>query len=1265
GYTTYIETSPHPTLTPSIQETNPNTTTIHTLRNNQDDTHAFLTALGHAHTHGHPITWHTLIPPATTIPLPTYPFQRTHFWLNEKTADADVESAGLSRTDHPLLGAATTLAHSGETVLTGRLSPTQHGWLADHAVNGTPLLPGTALVDMALHAGDHTHHTTLDELIIHTPITLTHPTTIQITINPPDDTTIRTLTIHTRTDPDQPWIQHATGTLAQRRHTPRTPETWPPTNAEPIPLHDTYHHLATTGLEYGPAFQGLQALWRQDNRLLADVHLPEDAGDTDGYGIHPALLDAALHALVADSDGDEIRLPFAWTGVTLHATGATHLRVTLETDDTGTVSLSATDTSGQPVVTVDSLTTRPIDPAQLRARPRGADDLYALDWLPWSSGGTATTVDFERYVVPVVGDDVVADTHRITTETLAHVQHHLAHDTTTPLVVEATHDDLAGAAVWGLLRTAQTEHPNRIILIDTDDHPASREILPALVASGEPQARIIDGTVTVPRLTTTAATEALTPPADTHAWHLDTSEHGTLENLTLIPSDTATRNLLPGEVRIAVRAAGLNFRDVLIALGMYPGEATMGSEAAGIVLDVGPDITDLTPGDHVTGLFPNALTNTAIADRRMVTPTPAGWSHTQAAAFPIVFLTAYYALHDLAALKPGERVLIHAGTGGVGTAAIQLAQHLGAEVFATASPAKWPHLRAMGLDDDHIASSRTLDFENTFRTTTHDHGIHVILNSLTDDLIDASLRLLTPGGRFIEMGKTDLRDPADLPEGVTYQAFDLARDAGADRIAAMLAELVELFGSGALRLPPVRCWDVREAVDAFRFMAQAHHVGKVVLTIPHTPDGTVLITGGTGSLGSLIARHLVTEHGVRDLVLASRQGPDADGVTELTTELHHLGARVRVRSCDLTNRTALATLIADIGPLTGVIHTAGALADTTIDHLDPDALTTTFAPKADAAWWLHELTRDQDLALFVVFSSSAAVLGSPGQANYAAANSFLDALVTHRRRQGLPGTSLAWGWWQREGGMTAHLTQADHDRMTRAGIHGLTDDEGTALFDTALSHGLGAVAPVKLHLPTLNRADTVPTVLRALVRAARPTAGQAAAQDGTWADRVAALAPEERRAAVLQLVRAQAATVLGHADAEHVSPTQAFKDGGFDSLTAVEFRNRVTAATGLRLPATLVFDHPTPNALADHLVARLVPADTGPSLADLDGIEVTLRALAEDEERRPAVVARLKQWMSTLDTTRPATDTALDLDAASAREIFDFLDGKAGQDTSH
>ncbi|NUH44452.1 acyltransferase domain-containing protein, partial [Streptomyces samsunensis] len=183
GYTTFIETSPHPTLTPSIQETNPDTTTIHTLRNEQDDTHAFLTALGHAHTHGHPITWHTLIPAATTIPLPTYPFQHTRYWLSDKavTGAQDAVQLGLVPTPHPFVPATTTLAETGATILTGHISPAQHGWLADHAVNGTPLLPGTALVDIALHAGDHTNHTTLDELIIHTPITLTHPTTIQLT----------------------------------------------------------------------------------------------------------------------------------------------------------------------------------------------------------------------------------------------------------------------------------------------------------------------------------------------------------------------------------------------------------------------------------------------------------------------------------------------------------------------------------------------------------------------------------------------------------------------------------------------------------------------------------------------------------------------------------------------------------------------------------------------------------------------------------------------------------------------------------------------------------------------------------------------------------------------------------------------------------------------------------------------------------------------------------------------------------------------------
>ncbi|MBL1121161.1 polyketide synthase dehydratase domain-containing protein, partial [Streptomyces sp. 110] len=316
-----------------------------------------------------------------------------------------------------------------------------------------------------------------------------------------NDSTLN-LTIHTRTTPEQPWTAHATGTLTRTNTTPPTPQTtWPPTNAQPIPLDDTYQRLATTGLEYGPAFQGLRALWRQNDRLFADVHLPDNAGDTDGYGIHPALFDAALHALVTVSDEDEIRLPFAWTGVTLHATNASRLRVELEWGASGSASLRAFDPAGQPVVTVESLASRVISPDQLRSASARSGLLYRPEWTAWpGANGSGDTVEFERYAVPTVGDDVLADVHRITAEALARVQHHLTQDTTTPLVVEATHDDLAGAAVWGLLRTAQTEHPNRITLIDTDNHPTSQKILPTLIASGEPQARIRDGAITLPRL---------------------------------------------------------------------------------------------------------------------------------------------------------------------------------------------------------------------------------------------------------------------------------------------------------------------------------------------------------------------------------------------------------------------------------------------------------------------------------------------------------------------------------------------------------------------------------------------------------------------------------------------------------------------------------------------------------------------------------------------------------------------------------------------
>ena len=364
--------------------------------------------------------------------------------------------------------------------------------------------------------------------------------------------------------------------------------------------------------------------------------------------------------------------------------------------------------------------------------------------------------------------------------------------------------------------------------------------MPAAVASGEPQLAIRAGQVLVPRLRAAAAADVLAPPAGSPAWRLAVARQGTLEGLALADDPQALAPLGPGQVRVAVRAAGLNFRDVVIALGMNPGLGTrIGDEGAGTVIETGPGVATLTPGDRVMGAF-SGIGPVAVADHRMLVKVPAGWSFAQAAGVPVVFLTAWYGLAGLARLRPGESVLVHAGAGGVGMAAIQLAGHLGAEVFATASPAKWQVLRSLGVADDHIASSRSAEFEDAFRAVTGGRGVDVVLNSLTGELTDASLRLLADGGRLIEMGKADIRDPRQVARdhpGTAYRAFDLM-EVEPERIGEMLGELMGLFAAGVLRPLPVTAWDVRRAPEAFRYISQARHTGKVVLTMPPRLGGS-------------------------------------------------------------------------------------------------------------------------------------------------------------------------------------------------------------------------------------------------------------------------------------------------------------------------------------------------------------------------------------------------------------------------------------------
>jgi NADPH:quinone reductase-like Zn-dependent oxidoreductase/acyl carrier protein len=699
-----------------------------------------------------------------------------------------------------------------------------------------------------------------------------------------------------------------------------------------------------------------------------------------------------------------------------------------------------------------------------------------------------------------------------------------------------------------------------------------------------------------------------------------------LENLRLVAAEE--RPLGEREVRVAIRAAGLNFRDVLNALDMYPGDAgEFGLEGAGVVTAVGAGVTRVRVGERVMGMFSGAFGPSAVADERMVAPMPAGWTFAEAAATPVVFLTAYYALTDLARVRPGESILIHSAAGGVGMAAVQLARHFGLDVYGTASPGKWPALRAAGLGDDHIASSRTLDFETAFRERTGGRGVDVVLDSLAGEFVDASLRLLAPGGRFLEMGKTDIRDPKRLP-GVDYRAFDLV-EAGMDRIAAMYGEVLALVGRGVLRPLPVTAWDVREAAAAFRHVSQARHVGKVVLTIPAPldPAGTVLITGGTGGLAAVLARHLVAEHGVRRLVLAGRRGPAAEGAEKLVAELAGLGAEAAVVACDVTDRAALAALIDGIPSLTAVVHAAAVLDDGLVETLTPERLARVLAPKADAARHLHELTRHHDLAAFVLFSSTAGTLGAPGQANYAAANAFLDALAVHRRRAGLPAQSLVWGPWTQEAGLTSRLTAADLARMARSGFPPIAAEQGVRMFDAALGRPEAVLVTARVDARELG--PDAPPLLGEL---ARRTGRRGRTAGASLRDSIAGRPREEARKIIAAAVQAEVATVLGYGTPGAADLTRPFKELGFDSLTAIELRNRLAKATGVRLPATLVFDHPTPDAVAGHLLSQLAPESAEPDESDVrallaaiplrrleqSGLLDALRRLARGEEPAPA-----------------------------------------------
>ncbi|OJG07804.1 Erythronolide synthase, modules 3 and 4 [Pseudonocardia autotrophica] len=1264
GARMFLEIGPAGVLTALAARSAPEATAVALQRTDRGEEEATVAALGALHVAGTAVDWEAVHAGtgARRTDLPTYAFQYERYWPKAVQRSGDAAGLGLAPADHPLLGAAMSVAGSDELLLTGTLSLTTHPWLADHVVGGMVFFPGTGFLELAVRAADQAGCDRVEELMLAAPLVLpaTGAVQMQIAVGAADPDGTRDVSVYARPaqDPDADWTRHATGRVAPGEQVAEfDARTWPPAGAEPVDIDGLYDRYAGNGLQYGPVFRGLQAVWRRGDEVLAEVALPpagaEDAGD---FGLHPALFDAVLHSTVfASADGDDRSLlPFAWNGVSLHAGGATALRVRVTSAGPDAVRISAADPQGNPVISVDSLTLRAAGPDAAGPDRRDPGSLFRMGWVPqtltprhtpatWAvldgagAGDVAAALTAEPAAVSTVRTvtgladlhdadppDLVAvpltapgsvDTgpaaaHTLTREVLALLQQWLADDrlARTRLVVltrGAVADgsgsplDLATAPVWGLLRSAQSENPGRLLVADLDDTPASLAAvaqLPALFDADEPQAIVRDGAVRVGRLATLLSGAALVPPAGT-PWRLGCRAKGSLDGLELAPHPDVLAPLRGHEVRVGIRAAGLNFRDVLNALGMYPGDAGLfGSEAAGVVTGVGPEVTTLAPGDRVTGMLFGGFGPHGVTDERLLTTVPDGWDWETAASVPLVFLTAYHALVDLADLQPGEKVLIHAGAGGVGMAAVQIAHHLGAEVYATASEPKQDVLRGLGVAPDHIASSRTLEFAGTFAGA----GIDVVLNALSGEFVDASMGLLGDGGRFLEMGKTDIRDPADLPDAITYRFFDLGA-VDPHRIQQMLVALAGLFADGALSPLPVRSWDVRHAVEAFRFMSSARHVGKLVLTVPPPldPQGTVLITGGTGGLAAALARHLVATHGVAHLLLAGRRGPDAPGATALREELTAAGAQVTVAACDVADRDALAALLDGVDPahpLTAVVHTAGVLDDGTVTSLTPAAVDAVLAPKVDAAWHLHDLTRDHELAAFVLYSSTAGVMGGPGQGNYAAGNTFLDALAAHRHALGLPATSLAWGAWEQGAGMTGGLSDHDVARVGSGGMPLLSVERGLALYDAATLAAEPLVVPLGLTGGgTPPTAGGVPAVLRGLVRSGgRRRAGTAGVARAGLAERLAGLPADGRGAFLVELVRTEAATVLGLGSGDGVDARHEFRRIGFDSLTAIELRNRLGSASGLTLPATLIFDYPTPERLAAYLLEELAGEDTGP-----------------------------------------------------------------------
>ncbi len=755
--------------------------------------------------------------------------------------------------------------------------------------------------------------------------------------------------------------------------------------------------------------------------------------------------------------------------------------------------------------------------------------------------------------------------------------------------------DLAQAPAWGLAGAIASEMPAvRCTRIDLDPTPRREDA--ALMSDclmrpdQEDRVALRAGQRYVARLV-----PAATAPASDSPQQLTITERGTLENLKLLPVPRPAPGA--GEVEVRVHATGLNFRDVLNALGMYPGDpGPLGNECSGVITAVGEGVHDLKVGDEVVAMVDGAFTTWVIAPAALTVRKPANLTHAEATTIPVTFLTAQYSLNDLSRIKKGDRVLIHAVTGGVGQAALQLALRAGAEVIGTAgSPAK--RALALSLGAHHVADSRSLSFAADVLKVTDGKGVDIVLNSLAGDFIPESLRLLRPGGRFVEIGKTAIWDPARVATefpGIEYYTFFLGELAATQQLYLrdMMRDLLAGFAAGHLSPLPHRSYPIERAEEAFRFMGQGLHTGKIVITqnppVHPRADGSYLVTGGLGGLGLICARWLA-DAGARHLVLLGRRAPTGASQAAIA-ELRGKGVNVTVAQGDVANAAELERVIAGIDPpLRGVMHAAGVVDDAMITELTMARFRDVMAPKVRGSWNLHSATANSPLDFFVMFSSIAALLGSPGQANYAAANAFMDALAHTRRARGTHALSINWGSWA-GAGMAAAVDDTHRRRWSSTGFSMIEPEDGVRMLQELLyANRTPQAAALPLVLSKLP-ASLGPLFAELTLNRAASTPGAAGAASTAPGEMLATIAgtPDGERAQLLSaFLGEQVVKVLALGASSKVDPHRSIIDLGMDSLMAMELRNRVQSALKVQLAVADLLKGPTISQLSAKLLAEL------------------------------------------------------------------------------